>query len=75
MVRKGKLQEVLSKAMHADDPRSYTVGYRDFNEIKELPLPDFLELADNFQIIPASRIVYIRKDDEVLYRKLGTRLG
>lgn len=69
MVRKGRLEEILSKAMHADDPKLYTVAYRDYEEIKELPLLEFLKLSEDFQTIPASRIVYVRRLNETLYRK------
>lgn len=69
MVKKGKLQEILSKAIHADDPKLYTVAYRDFDEIKEVSLPEFLQLSEDFQTIPASRIVYIKRLKETLYKK------
>lgn len=69
MVRKGKLQEILSKAIYADDPKLYTVAYRDFNEIKEVSLPEFLKVSEDFQTIPASRIVSIKRLNEILYEK------
>lgn len=71
MVRKGRLEEIFSKAMHADDPKLYTVAYRDYDEIKELPLLEFLHISEDFQTIPASRIVYVRRLNETLYRKSG----
>lgn len=71
MVRKGRLEEIFSKAMHADDPKLYTVAYRDYDEIKELPLLEFLQVSEDFQTIPASRIVYVRRLNETLYRKSG----
>ena len=69
MVRKGRLQEILSKAIYADDPKLYTVAYRDFNEIKEVSLPEFLQLSEDFQTIPASRIVSIKRLNETIYKK------
>ncbi|MEE8132493.1 MAG: DUF504 domain-containing protein [Nitrososphaerales archaeon] len=69
MVRKGKLEEIFSKALHADDPRLYTVAYRDYEEIKQVPLLEFLHLSENFQTIPASRIVYVKRSNETLYKK------
>ena len=69
MVRKGKLQEILSKAMYADDPKLYTISYRDFDEIKQVPLQDFLKLSEDFQTIPASRIIYIKRSNEIIYKK------
>ncbi|NOJ30160.1 MAG: DUF504 domain-containing protein, partial [Nitrososphaeraceae archaeon] len=54
---KGKLEEIISKAIYADDPALYTVKYRDFENIKAISLPEFIELSMNFQLIPASRII------------------
>lgn len=62
------LEELLSKAIHADDISAYTVVYRDRDMLKELSLEEFLKLSENFQSIPASRIVYIKKyGNEVYY--------
>ncbi len=69
MVRKGKLQEILSKALHADDPKLYTVAYRDFDQTRQLSLQDFLKLSEDFQTIPASRIVYIKRSNEIIYKR------
>lgn len=66
---KGKLEEILSKAIYADDPALYTVKYRDFENIKAISLPEFIELSMNFQLIPASRIIEIIKDNVVIYKK------
>ncbi len=69
MVRKGRLQEIISKAIYADDPKLYTIAYRDFNEIKEVSLPEFLQMSEDFQTIPASRIVSIKRLNETVYKK------
>jgi len=74
MVRKGKLQEILSKAIYADDPSLYTITYRDFDEIKETSLTQFLQLSENFQTIPASRIVSIKRLNETIYQKVSNSL-
>ena len=73
MVRKGKVAEILSKALHSDNPASYSVGYLDLGETKNIPLLEFLKLSENFQIIPASRIVFIIKESTILYSKLNRR--
>ncbi len=73
MARKGKLQEIMSRALHADDPRLYSVTYRDFDELKEVSLQEFLKLSEDFQTIPASRIVYVKKLNEIVYRKANAR--
>ena len=69
MSRKGRLQEIFSKALYAETPDQYTVHYRDFNSIVCVPLLDFLNLSENFHLIPANRILTIKKADKVLYRK------
>ena len=62
MPRKGKLEEIFSKAKYADDPSSYKIFYRDFQSLKELPLLEFLEESNNFEAIPSSRIELIMKN-------------
>ena len=69
MVRKGKIEEILSKAQYADDPVLYKVYYRDFQMVKELTLPDFIEESNNFETIPITRIEMIKKGNETLYKK------
>ncbi len=73
MARKGKLQEIMSRALHADDPRLYSVTYRDFDELKEVSLQEFLKLSEDFQTIPANRIVYVKRLNEIVYRKVNAR--
>ncbi|MCI0565506.1 MAG: DUF504 domain-containing protein [Nitrososphaera sp.] len=71
VARKGKLEEIFSKALHSDDAGLYFVCYRDFENIVELPLLEFAELSENFQTIPANRIVLVRRQGQTLYRKHG----
>jgi hypothetical protein len=71
VVRKGRLEEIFSKALYADDAALYTVAYRDFENIVEVRLPEFVRLSENFQVIPQSRIVLVKKGDKVLYHKHG----
>lgn len=66
---KGVLREIISKALYADDPSLYFIGYRDLDKIKELPLLQFLKESDNLNLIPITRIVYIKKDNKILYYK------
>jgi uncharacterized protein (UPF0248 family) len=72
-MRKGLLQEIISKAMYADDINTYIVCYRDMDTLKEVTLKDFLGLSENFQLIPASRIVYIKRGDKIIYSKRSNR--
>jgi hypothetical protein len=73
MTRKGKLSEIFSKALYSDNPDLYLVGYTDFNEVKESTLPEFIKVSENFGIIPATRIVYIKRENRVLWYKKESR--
>ena len=73
MVKKGLVQEIFSKALHADDPSSYKIIFRDFEFFRELSLPSFIEESKNFEKIPIGRIELIKKDKKILYRKYQTR--
>ncbi|MBI1829660.1 MAG: DUF504 domain-containing protein [Thaumarchaeota archaeon] len=70
MPRKGKLAEILSKAKYTDNPNSYIVGYLDYITIKEVTLPEFIKISDNFETIPITRIKHVRKGNDVLYTKI-----
>lgn len=48
MARKGRLEEIFSKALYADDAALYSVSYRDFEDIIEVPLQEFVELSGQF---------------------------
>lgn len=63
------MQELLSKALHADDPSLYTVLFRDKDALRELPLLEFLELSEGFQRIPAWRIERLKRAGVVLFAR------
>ncbi|HET7642713.1 MAG TPA: DUF504 domain-containing protein [Nitrososphaeraceae archaeon] len=67
--KKGKLEEILSKALYADNPAVYIILYRDFNTLISIPLLEFIDISHNFEIIPANRIVQIIKKDKIIYQK------
>jgi predicted signal transduction protein with EAL and GGDEF domain len=71
MTRKGRLQEIFSKALYADNPDLYSVSYRDFSSIVEVPLLEFINISENFELIPSNRVLLVRKERQVLYRKSG----
>jgi hypothetical protein len=71
MARKGRLEEIFSKALYADNADLYSVSYRDFENIVEVTLQEFVELSEYFKVIPQSRIVLVKKGHQVLYRKRG----
>ncbi len=71
MTRKGKLEEIFSKALYADDVSLYSVSYRDFENIVELPLQEFVNLSENFTLIPPNRILLVKKNGQVIYQKYG----
>jgi hypothetical protein len=68
MTRKGLLAEILSKARHYDDCENYRVGYRDYEQILEVSLSEFLELSENFEKIPAGRIYFVKRNGLYLYQ-------
>ena len=69
--RKGKLEEILSKAKFYDDIDLYQVSYRDFDSIVSMTLKEFIFLSSNFESIPISRIIEIKKGSDVIYSKSG----
>jgi hypothetical protein len=72
--KKGKLEEILSKALYADNPQLYSISYRDFESIVDVSLLEFLKISENFNVIPANRIIVVRKEGHELYRKyLGVK--
>jgi predicted signal transduction protein with EAL and GGDEF domain len=71
MTRKGRLQEIFSKALYADNPDLYSVSYRDFSSVVEVPLLDFINMSENFELIPSNRVLLVKKERQVLYRKFG----
>jgi len=69
MTKKGRLEEIFSKALYADDPQLYSVYYRDFDSLLEVSLSEFVKASENFELIPASRIIMITQVGKVLYSK------
>lgn len=67
--KKGRLQEILSKAIYADDPHTYIISYRDFDTILSIPLLKFIEVSQDFEIIPATRIIQVKKGERIMYEK------
>ena len=67
----GILEEIFSKAMHHGNPNDYTIFYRNFEKMVETSLSEFIEISDNFQTIPASRIERITKNNTVLFEKVS----
>ncbi|MGE5822181.1 MAG: DUF504 domain-containing protein [Nitrososphaerota archaeon] len=71
--RKGRLEEILSKARFYDDIDLYQVSYRDFDNITSVTLKEFIYLSSNFESIPISRIVEIKKGLDVIYSKSNSQ--
>lgn len=67
--KKGRLQEILSKAIYTDNPHIYTISYRDFDTILSVPLLNFMEISQNFEIIPATRIIQVKRGERIMYEK------
>ncbi len=70
MTKKGVIEEIFSKARFVDDPKLYKVFYRDFENIRELTLPDFIAESNNFETIPITRIEMIKRNEKILFKKL-----
>ena len=73
VVKKGIIEEVFSKAKFSSEANQYMISFRDFEKIKEITLPKFIIESDNFQKIPASRIIMIRKNNTILFEKISTK--
>jgi uncharacterized protein (UPF0248 family) len=71
--KKGKLEEILSKARYYDDIDLYQVSYRDFDNIASVTLKEFIYLSSNFESIPISRIVELKKGPDVIYSKSNSQ--
>lgn len=69
MPKKGKLADIFSKAMYADNPNSYLVGYLDYNTTKVVTLPEFIKISNNFETIPITRIQFVKNGNRVLFNK------
>lgn len=69
MAKKGVIEEIFSKARFSDDVKKYIVQYRDFKKIKETTLSEFIKESNNFQTIPITRIVIIKKNHRILFEK------
>ena len=72
-MKKGVIEEILSKAKFGNEIEKYFVCYRDFEIIKEVTLSKFIHESENFQKIPISRITKIRKNNTVLFEKSSTK--
>ena len=72
--KKGKLVEILSRARFYDDINLYQIAYRDLDKIVTVPLKEFILLSETFELIPLSRIVEIKKGDNVVYQKAKPNL-
>ena len=60
VAKKGKIEEIFSKARYADEPNTYKVFFRDLDIIREVTLPDFIVESNNFETIPITRIEMIK---------------
>jgi uncharacterized protein (UPF0248 family) len=75
MSKKGRLEEIFSKALYSDDPKLYSVYYRDCDSFVKVSLPEFVKLSQNFELIPAHRVMTITRDGKVLYSKQTQRIN
>ncbi len=74
MTKKGVINEIFSKARFGNEAETYKIFYRDFEKIKEVTLPEFIKVSENFETIPVNRIRKIIKNNTILFEK-NTRLS
>jgi len=74
MTKKGIIEEIFSKAIFADDAKTYKIFYRDFERLRETSLSEFIKESNNFQTIPITRIEKIKKNHRILFEKKRTRV-
>ncbi len=70
MTKKGVINEIFSKARFGNEAETYKIFYRDFEKIKEVTLPEFIKVSENFETIPISRIKKITKNNTILFEKI-----
>jgi uncharacterized protein (UPF0248 family) len=75
LARKGIIDDIFSKAKYADDAKLYKIYYRDFESIRETTLLEFIKESNNFQTIPITRIIMIKKNNRILFEKNKKRLN
>jgi len=75
MTKKGVIEEIFSKAIFADDARTYEIIYKDFENLRETSLSEFIKESNNFQTIPITRIEKIKKNHRILFEKNRKRDG
>jgi len=69
MTKKGVINEIFSKARFGNEAETYKIFYRDFEKIKEVTLPEFIKVSENFETIPVGRIKKIIKNNTILFSK------
>ena len=74
MTKKGVINEIFSKARFGNEAETYKIFYREFEKIKEVTLPEFIKVSENFETIPVNRIRKITKNNTILFEK-NTRLS
>ena len=74
MTKKGVINEIFSKARFGNEAETYKIFYRDFEKIREVTLPEFIKVSENFETIPVNRIRKITKNNTILFEK-NTRLS
>ncbi len=74
MTKKGVINEIFSEARFGNETETYKIFYRDYEKIKEVTLPEFIKVSENFETIPVSRIKKITKNNTILFVK-NTRLS
>lgn len=72
MVRKSQIKEIIDFAIHADGLEGYIVTYRDFDQLKEISLQEWLEVS-KIDSIPMHRIKMIKKNNKIIFQRIIVR--
>ena len=67
---KGIVEEIFSEAIHHNNPKDYSIVYRNFKKSIKVSLVEFMEISNNFQTILANRIERITKNDTILFERI-----
>jgi uncharacterized protein (UPF0248 family) len=66
--KKGSLEETLSYAFYADEPKLFQIMYRDKMTVKKAGLKEFME-SEEFSDIPTTRILRITRQGRLVWEK------
>jgi hypothetical protein len=70
MIKIKNIGEIFNKSRSSNKLNQYLISFRYVKKIKESSLPKFIKEFDNFQKVPASRIIMNKKNNTILCEKM-----